>query len=69
MYGTIFLMVRVAIYFVGGWLASMGWAQFDDTSGALTIDADGIVTMLTGVIMTVGTFLISRTIKARGGKT
>jgi Zn-dependent protease with chaperone function len=69
MYGTIFLIVRVAVYFIGGWLASMGWAEFDATSGVLSFDANGIVTMLTGVAMTLVMFVVSRKVKARGGAT
>lgn len=63
------LYVRMALYFLGGWLSGLGFASFDEGTNDLTVNLDDFAVFMSGVLINVGTFIWSRIVKARGGKT
>ena len=63
------LYIRMALYLLAGMLAGQGIAVFDPVAGTLTIDIENLTTLLTGLATFVGTFVVGRVAKARGGAT
>ena len=68
-----FLLLRVAAYAGFGAIAARAdWAAFDATTGLLTLDTNSLAAALSGpggIAGVVGTFVLSRLAKARGGAT
>lgn len=63
------LALRIVLYAAGGWIANMGYASFEESSGDLTVNLDDLAVMFGGFATTAGTLIISRWGKARGWKT
>lgn len=49
MTGQIALIIRIGLYFLGGWLASRGLAGFDPTAGTITLQVDQIAQAISGL--------------------
>lgn len=63
------LYIRMALYFLFGNLSGSAGFNFDSYSGHVTISVDDLAAAIAGIIGFVGTFLVSRLAKKRGGKT
>lgn len=66
---TLFLLLRIALYWVGGMISQFGFADFSSETGALTIDLQAVATVIAGVVITGGTFGLSRIAKQFGWAT
>jgi hypothetical protein len=66
---TMFLFVRMALYFVFAGLAGFGFGELDTTGSYFTVSLDQAAEIIVGVIGFIGTYIASRVAKARGGKT
>ena len=66
---TVFLFVRMALYFVFAWLAGFGFGELDPDGSYFTVSLDQATEIIVGVIGFIGTYIASRVAKARGGKT
>ena len=66
---TMFLFVRMALYFVFAWLAGFGFGELDPAGSYFTVSLDQAAEIIVGVIGFIGTYIASRVAKARGGKT
>lgn len=69
MIGQIGLLVRVGLYVAAGWLGSLGWAEFNATSGKLTVDLAAASEAIVAVLLILSTFVSSRWVKRKGGTT
>lgn len=63
------LLIRMVLYAASAFIAGLGWASFDDTTGTLSVNVDDLAVILGGALTFVGTFISSRIVKRRGGKT
>ena len=59
--------VRMIVYFLAAAAASQGLAVFDPIEGTITIDLNSLALAAGGVASFVGTFVVGRIFKARGG--
>lgn len=55
-----FLYIRMALYFIGGALAGQGFGVWDGEAGTLLIHVDSVVPIITGLLINIGTFIVSR---------
>lgn len=69
MIGQIGLAVRIALYVAAGWIASMGWADFNGGTGELTINLAALADWVAAGAVVLGTFVSSRVVKRLGGAT
>lgn len=63
------LYLRMMLYLLGGFLAGQGLAIYDAEAGTITFHVESLATALSGVALHVGTFVVSRIAKSRGGAT
>lgn len=61
-----FLIIRIALYFLFGVLAGQGIGVFDEIGGTFTVHVNDIATLIVGLVGSVLTFLSSRWAKAKG---
>lgn len=59
------LTIRMALYFAGAWVASLGFGSFDAEAGTLTLQLEPLAEFLGGVAVFVGTFVSSRFARVR----
>ena len=69
MTGSIALFIRLGLYVAAGWLANIGWANFNETAGTVAVSIDSLAEWIAAGVAFVGAYAWSRWVKARGGKT
>ena len=63
------LFIRMGLYFIFGNLAALGYLDFDQITGTVTIEVNNLAPTLIGVAGYAATFVWSRIAKKRGGAT
>ena len=63
------LLIRMALYFLSALIAGQGVAIFNPDAGTLTFDLENVATFVGGTLTFVGTYVVGRYAKARGGLT
>ncbi len=63
------LILRMILYSVFSALAYEGALDFNPDAGTITVSVDQLGFVVTGVLGYLGTFGVSRWVKAKGGKT
>lgn len=63
------LFIRMALYFLLSGIGTISWLGWDPASGVLTVHVDGLAQAATAYLAFIGTFVVSRIAKRRGGDT
>lgn len=63
------LFIRMGLYFIFGNLAALGYLQFDQITGTVTIEVNNLAPTLIGGAGYLATFVWSRIAKRKGGAT
>lgn len=63
------LFIRMALYFLFSSIGTISWLAWDPSSGVLSVHVDGLAQATVGYLAFIGTFVVSRIAKRRGGDT
>ena len=63
------LYIRMGLYFVFAWLAGMGYGEMSADGSSYSVSIDLLAQIIAGAVGFVGTFIVGRIAKKRGGKT
>lgn len=63
------LVIRMILYAISAFLSGYGFAEFNGELGTLTLNLEQLAIILGGAATFVGTFIIGRFAKKKGGVT
>jgi hypothetical protein len=69
MIGQLGLFIRIGLHVVAGALMTLGWIDYSQEAGTVTIEIDGLAQMIAGALVSLGSFVVSRIVKVKGGVT